>query len=292
MRPTTTSATPGPARPVLAWSSSAPHRRRRAVSGSRLGARATATIHPGVQMFTAGAQCTGNFVFNDAPAGSTSGTPPTAPARAPRPTPTGAAPARTRSAPGSASRTGAPSPTSGTTVGRGTLVYSSWITMHAARHRRQRLRRQRLRAGPGRRRRRGPGQPERPLLGRPDRHLHGRCPAGQHRLLVGPVEPAADHRPCPRRPGSRWAAPTVAGAGTSTPRHPASPVTPAAASSTLTDVPSARSRPSPSPRSRGPTASVTWSGSCATPRPTPASAACGSSPARSRSRPCSDRSQP
>ena len=98
---------------------------------------AKAKIHPGVQMFTKGAQCTGNFVFADrigrvyvgyashcagkGSATSTNG-------------------CHTRSHPlGTRVRfaNGATLATGGNTVGGGTLVYSSWIKMHQ-RHTRNR----------------------------------------------------------------------------------------------------------------------------------------------------------
>ncbi|MET0525087.1 MAG: serine protease [Nocardioides sp.] len=57
---------------------------------------ASASIHPGVQMYTEGAQCTANFVFTDA-AGTT--------------------------------YVGYAAHCAGTPVGEGTLAYSSWLTM-------------------------------------------------------------------------------------------------------------------------------------------------------------------
>ena len=135
-----------------------------------------ATITPGVQMVTKGAQCTANFVFTDAAAACTSGTPRTAPAAARPPTPTAARPARIRSAPRCASSKGMSVATAGTTVGRGTLVYSSWITMRrSAPRRRPGLRLQRLRAGACRR----PAsvkqvEPVGAVLGRPHRARPGR----------------------------------------------------------------------------------------------------------------------
>ncbi len=84
---------------------------------------ASAPIHPGVQTFTDGGQCTANFVFYDATdiyigqAAHCSGT-----GGSDR-RPTAATPARSRSARRSRS-TGASRP--------GTLAYSSWITMQAA----------------------------------------------------------------------------------------------------------------------------------------------------------------
>ena len=113
-----------------------------------------------------------------APAAPTSATPPTAPASARRPTPTAATPARSRSAPGSGSRPAArsspPAPRSAT---------ARWPTARGApcagrHHRREHLRLQRLRAGPGRRRRRRQGQPDRAVLGRPHRPRRAGAAAG------------------------------------------------------------------------------------------------------------------
>lgn len=91
-----------------------------------------ARITPGVQMFTAGAQCTGNFVFTDdagdvlvgyaahcAGQGGQTDTDGCATDSLPLGT-------RVRFA------EGATAATRGTTVGHGTLVYSSWIAMHRA----------------------------------------------------------------------------------------------------------------------------------------------------------------
>lgn len=96
--------------------------------GARWASAASATIRPGVQMFTAGAQCTGGFVFTDdadrvyvgyaahcaaADEASTDG-------------------CTTATLPlGTAVRLadGATAVTRGTTVGHGTLAYSSWSTM-------------------------------------------------------------------------------------------------------------------------------------------------------------------
>lgn len=90
---------------------------------------ATAKIHPGVQMFTKGAQCTGNFVFSDADgrvyvgyashcAGKGSATDTDGCSTGSHPLGT-----RVRFA------QGATAVTAGDTVGRGTLVYSSWLAM-------------------------------------------------------------------------------------------------------------------------------------------------------------------
>lgn len=89
----------------------------------------TATIHPGVQMYTKGAQCTGNFVFTDrrgrvyvgyaahcAGTGAATDTDGCVAESLPLGTPV-------RFARGGSAADG------GTTVGRGRLAYSSWITM-------------------------------------------------------------------------------------------------------------------------------------------------------------------
>ena len=94
-------------------------------------AGAAGTIHPGAQMFTQGAQCTGNFVFADGAgrtyvgyaahcagkgaATDTNGCD----------TPSLPLGTRVRFAEGATVATG------GTTLGHGTLVYSSWRTMRA-----------------------------------------------------------------------------------------------------------------------------------------------------------------
>ncbi len=90
---------------------------------------ATATIHPGVQMYTDGAQCTGNFVFTDGAGNTYVG-------YAAHCAGTGAAtdtngcdaaslPLGTRVE----FRQGGSLLSSGTKVGSGTLAYSSWLTM-------------------------------------------------------------------------------------------------------------------------------------------------------------------
>jgi hypothetical protein len=88
-----------------------------------------ASIHPGVQMFTRGAQCTANFVFTDRAGRVYLGY---AAHCAGRGAATDTDGCTTRSLPlGTRVRLaeGATAATSGTTVGRGRLVYSSWITM-------------------------------------------------------------------------------------------------------------------------------------------------------------------
>ena len=91
-----------------------------------------ATITPGVQMFTAGAQCTGNFVYSDGTGAVFVGY---AAHCAGRGAQTDTDGCRTASHPlGTRVRfaQGATAATGGTTVGHGTLVYSSWIAMHRA----------------------------------------------------------------------------------------------------------------------------------------------------------------
>ncbi|HYH34832.1 MAG TPA: hypothetical protein VD814_06750, partial [Nocardioides sp.] len=92
---------------------------------------ATASITPGVQMFTRGAQCTGNFVFRDAAGRTYVGY---AAHCAGRGAATDTDGCSTRSHPlGTRVRfaRGATVAGGGTTVGRGTLAYSSWRTMRA-----------------------------------------------------------------------------------------------------------------------------------------------------------------
>jgi hypothetical protein len=101
-----------------------------ATRAARWAPAGSAKITPGVQMFTAGAQCTGNFVFTDdagrvyvgyaahcAGKGSSTDTDGCS---------TGSHPVGTRVR----FAHDATLATAGTTVGRGTLAYSSWITMH------------------------------------------------------------------------------------------------------------------------------------------------------------------
>lgn len=92
---------------------------------------ATATIHPGTQMFTDGAQCTANFVFTDgtsvyvgyaahcAGTGAATDTDGCSTESLPLGTPV-------------TFNKGATLVTSGTQVGTGTLAYSSWIAMRQA----------------------------------------------------------------------------------------------------------------------------------------------------------------
>jgi hypothetical protein len=92
---------------------------------------ATATIHPGTQMFTNGAQCTANFVFSDGTS--------TYVGYAAHCAGTGAATdtngCSTQSLPLGTPVTfnkGASLVSEGTQVGTGTLVYSSWLAMQQA----------------------------------------------------------------------------------------------------------------------------------------------------------------
>jgi hypothetical protein len=92
---------------------------------------ATATIHPGTQMFTAGAQCTANFVFSDgsntyvgyaAHCAGTGGSTDTNGCS------TGSLPLGTPVT----FNSGANLASEGTQVGTGTLAYSSWLAMQKA----------------------------------------------------------------------------------------------------------------------------------------------------------------
>jgi hypothetical protein len=94
-------------------------------------AQAAPTITPGVQMFTKGAQCTGNFVFSDAAGRTYVGY---AAHCAGKGAATDTNGCNTDSQPlGTTVRfaEGATLATSGTTLGHGTLVYSSWRSMRA-----------------------------------------------------------------------------------------------------------------------------------------------------------------
>jgi len=96
---------------------------------SRWAPAATAKIHPGVQMFTQGAQCSGNFVFTDAVGRVYVGYAAHCSGLGGQTDTNGC---RTPSLPlGTVVRfaSGASPVSDGTTVGYGRLVYSSWITM-------------------------------------------------------------------------------------------------------------------------------------------------------------------
>ena len=157
---------------------------------------AKAKIHPGVQMFTKGAQCTGNFVFKDRIGRVYVGY---AAHCAGRGAATDTNGCNTRSHPiGTRVRfaEGATLATNGTTVGGGTLVYSSWIKMHRLNTRSRAACEANdfalVRVDRNDRRKVNPSVP---FWGGPDRPLHRRG-AGRHPgLHVGPVQPAAHDRP-------------------------------------------------------------------------------------------------
>ncbi|HEU4512519.1 MAG TPA: hypothetical protein VFR87_05395 [Nocardioidaceae bacterium] len=92
----------------------------------------TATIHPGVQMYTEGAQCTGNFVFTDSAAnvyvGYAAHCAGTGGATETNGCDSGSLPLGTKVD----FVEGGSLVTSGETVGTGTLVYSSWLAMQEA----------------------------------------------------------------------------------------------------------------------------------------------------------------
>jgi hypothetical protein len=100
-----------------------------ASAAGRWAPAASASIHPGVQMYTAGAQCTGNFVFTDAAGkvyvGYAAHCAGTGEATDTNGCDAGSLPlgTRVRFARGGSLVSG------GETVGRGRLVYSSWLTM-------------------------------------------------------------------------------------------------------------------------------------------------------------------
>jgi hypothetical protein len=92
---------------------------------------ATAAIHPGVQTYTAGGQCTANFVFTDSAGNVYVG-------QAAHCSGTGAATDTNGCDAGSQPlgtpvtfNTGGSLISDGTVVGRGTMVYNSWLTMQA-----------------------------------------------------------------------------------------------------------------------------------------------------------------
>ncbi|HKE67778.1 MAG TPA: hypothetical protein VKB55_00895 [Nocardioidaceae bacterium] len=90
---------------------------------------ATSAIHPGVQMYTEGAQCTGNFVFTDATGtvyvGYAAHCAGTGGATETDGCDSGSLPLGTRVT----FNTGGSLLDEGTQVGTGTLAYSSWLTM-------------------------------------------------------------------------------------------------------------------------------------------------------------------
>jgi hypothetical protein len=115
---------------VVATLLAPPTTQARADLPARWAPAAKAKIHPGVQMYTKGAQCTGNFVFSDRRGRVYVGY---AAHCAGKGEATDTNGCNTRSQPiGTRVRFADDGTlvTGGTTVGRGTLVYSSWITMH------------------------------------------------------------------------------------------------------------------------------------------------------------------
>ena len=91
---------------------------------------ATATIHPGVQMYTNGSQCTANFVFTDASAnvyvGYAAHCAGTGAATDTNGCETGSEPLGTRVT----FNRGGSLVSNGTVLGSGTLAYSSWLTVN------------------------------------------------------------------------------------------------------------------------------------------------------------------
>ena len=173
-------------------------RGRRSLEPARQG-----RIHPGVQMYTKGMQCTGNFVFKDrkgrvyvgyAVLPGTGGATDTNGCAA-RSLPLGT---RVRFAEGGSAVDG------GTTGGRGRLAYSP-VAHHAqARHQgREHLRLQRLRAREGRQVRPRQGEPERAVLGRAHGSRPGRDGRGRDRPLVrSSATRGGDDRPAGRSKAS------------------------------------------------------------------------------------------
>jgi hypothetical protein len=100
-----------------------------ATAASRWAPADKAVIHPGVQMYTQGAQCTSNFVFTDSSArvyvGYAAHCAGTGEATDTNGCDAGSLPLGTRVR----FATGGSLVSSGTTVGRGRLVYSSWLAM-------------------------------------------------------------------------------------------------------------------------------------------------------------------
>jgi hypothetical protein len=103
-----------------------------AEAGGRWAPASHATITPGVQMFTAGAQCTANFVYTDNAGDVLVGYAAHCAGKGGQTDTNGC---KTDSQPlGTEVRFArdATVATRGTTVGHGTLVYSSWLAMHRA----------------------------------------------------------------------------------------------------------------------------------------------------------------
>ena len=217
----------------------------------------TAQIHPGVQMYTDGAQCTANFVFDDAAGNTYVG-------YAAHCAGTGAATDTNGCDAGSlplgtkVDFVQGGSPVGGTTVGGGTLVYSSWLSMQQA----------------------GTTDanacdyndfalvkvdaadvakvnPSLPFWGGPTGLNTTGAPTGSGSTPTAtPAFVPASSRSHPR-PAPASAPAVAAGRTTSTPRLPASRATREAPSSMARAGPSGPCPPSSSHRWRGPTGSVT-----------------------------------
>ena len=180
----------------------------------------SATIHPGVQTFTDGAQCTANFVFYDASnvylgqAAHCSGT--------------GTA-TETNGCDSGSLPIGTPVDIGGSQPRHAGLQL---VADDAGRRRdqRRRLRVQRPRAGEGRSGRRRQGQPVDPVLGRADRRRQQRHRPGRHRPQLRQLRRCAAASPSSAPSRARASATTAtAGATPSTPSRPASPATPGSA---------------------------------------------------------------
>ena len=243
---------------------------RRSAASTPWAPAATATIHPGVQTYTEGAQCTANFVFTDGAGNTYVG-------YAAHCAGTGEATDTNGCDAGSLPlgtevdfNEGGSLVSEGTRVGGGTLAYSSWLTMQA----------------------RGESDantcayndlalvkvdaadvakvnPSDPVLGRPGRHQHRRHRRRRHGLLLRQLQPARRHHRAlspkhgrqPRHRGRGLDPPA------STPSPRASPATRAAPSSTPRATRSAPCPRSASPRCRRRTASATSPTSWPTRRP-------------------------
>ena len=199
-------------------------RRRRQQRAGRWAPAGTAQLHPGVQAYTKGAQCTTNFVFADARRPRLPRVRRAlrrqgrghrhrrlqhqlAPARHPGPLRRGR-----RRSPAAAP----PSGTAGSPTAPGSRCASTAPARHACAANDLAL--VRVDAEDA-----AQGQPERAVLGRPGRAVDQGRRAGHAGLLLRPVQPAPDDRCSPRRPAPRSVRPTAAGAGTSTPPRPGIP---------------------------------------------------------------------
>ena len=176
---------------------------------------ATATIHPGVQMYTEGAQCTANFVYTDrsgktyvgyaahcAGTGEATDTDGCQAASLPLGTKVDFV-------------EGGSLLTEGTRVGGGTLVYSSWLTMQERGETdADTCAYNDLALVKVERRRRRQGQPVDPVLGWTGRCQRRRHGGGGHRPQLWQLEPACGRRGAlaqaghqPRHRGRRLVAP-------------------------------------------------------------------------------------